>query len=370
MEFDRSAPGAGAEARCKLENGKAFLEWRFHVKGDLLQTEIPGAQARRFGAGEGYTQSPRPVIRLSLMAGEGNVVAEGMQTVGEEEPLKTVLVQPRLWQGRRDPFLYEVEATLTVQGACLDRIYTKLCLREVHAGGAGEILLNGQPLAVRAVSYSLPEGGSETERRRQALSDFRTLLQLGANSICVERKDQGPFLSRLCDRFGILMFERGGLEGQDLLVCAWDGAVEISWGEEGQRERVPAYRGDSDAFFLAHRKCPTALYYKYKARWSEEPFVYLAPESVRRLRSGNYTVTCYSSCGRVALYTDGELFEFRKGDGEFVFQEVPARTPCIMLSAEGDGCSGALSVHKSFVKSMDRDEGKMASDLDKYAFPC
>ena len=133
---------------------------------------------------------------------------------------------------------------------------------------------------------------------------------------------------------------------------------------------MPAYRGDSDAFFLAHRKCPTALYYKYKARWSEEPFVYLAPESVRRLRSGNYTVTCYSSCGRVALYTDGELFEFRKGDGEFVFQEVPARTPCIMLSAEGDGCSGALSVHKSFVKSMDRDEGKMASDLDKYAFPC
>lgn len=81
-------------------------------------------------------------------------------------------------------------------------------------------------------------------------------------------------------------------------------------------------------------------------------------------------MTCYSSCGRVALYTDGELFEFRKGDGEFVFQEVPARTPCIMLSAEGDGCSGALSVHKSFVKSMDRDEGKMASDLDKYAFPC
>lgn len=342
MRFDRNAPGNGVEAKYRLENGKAFLEWHFHLAGDCLAEQAPGL--RRTGCGE---------IRLSLMAGEGNVAAQGMQIVGEEEPLETVLVQPRLWQGIKDPFMYDVEAELTVHGICLDRVRTRLCLRQAAAGGAGEISLNGQLLEVKAVEYCLPEAGPEEQRRRQALSDLRQLLRLGANSICMERKDHEPFLAGLCDRFGFLAFEKDDGEDQGL-ICAWDRAVKVRRREGSEGERIPAYRKEKDGLFLPCSQCPTALYYRYKARWSGEPFVYLVPESVRRLRSGNYAVTCYSSCGRVALYTDGEFFEFGKGEGEFTFQEIPARTPCIMLSAEGDGCSSALSVHKSFVKLQER----------------
>ena len=32
------------------------------------------------------------------------------------------------------------------------------------------------------------------------------------------------------------------------------------------------------------------------------------------------------------------------------FQEIPARTPTIMLTAEGEGCCETLSIHKSFTK--------------------
>ena len=368
-EFDRSAPGGGVETKCRLENGKAFLEWRFHLTDRVSGTENRQPQERplrqaaeeqgRPYTGQNRPACPRPTIRISLMDGEGNLAVEGMQMVGEEEPLETVLVQPRLWQGIKDPFLYEAEAILAGQGVCADRVRMGLCLRCLEAGGEGRVLLNGQPIEVRAVAYSLPDTGSEAERRSQAIWDFGQLVRLGANSICLEEKESSAFLMDLCDRFGFLVFEKGGGEDQELLVSIWNRAVRVRRKEEGRGEGLPAYRGGSDAFFLPDRKCPTSLYYKYKAKWSREPFVYLVPESVRRLKSGSYAVTCYSSCSRVALYTDGELFEFRRGDREFVFQEIPARTPCLRLSAEGEGCSAALSLHKSFVRTLEENGGSI-----------
>ena len=112
------------------------------------------------------------------------------------------------------------------------------------------------------------------------------------------------------------------------------------------QENIPDYRSMENGLFLPGSRYPTSLYYKYKAKWSDEPFIYLAPESVQKLQSGNYSVCCYSNCSRVALYADGILFEFQKGKGEFIFREIPARSPCVMLTAEGEGCTTSLSVHK------------------------
>lgn len=94
-----------------------------------------------------------------------------------------------------------------------------------------------------------------------------------------------------------------------------------------------------------------SLFYQYKAKWSDELFVYIVPENISVLPSGNLKVTVYSNCSRVVLYSDGELFEFQSGKEEFIFQEVPAKGPCLMLSVEGDDCSMSLSVHKTFARS-------------------
>lgn len=92
------------------------------------------------------------------------------------------------------------------------------------------------------------------------------------------------------------------------------------------------------------------------AKWSQEAFVYLVPESLKRLDDGNYTVMCYSNCGKVALYTDGRLFEFKAGEVTFLFSEIPCRKPTVMLTAEADGCTHSLSIHKSFTKQSRNDD--------------
>lgn len=118
-------------------------------------------------------------------------------------------------------------------------------------------------------------------------------------------------------------------------------------GAIGSRRQVEALLPDG-----AH---PGPCFYRCLAEWSRKPFVHIVPESVRKMKSGNYTALCYSNCDKVALYSDGILFGFRSGEKEFYFQEIPAKSPCIMLAAEGDGCSEALSVHKSFVKQWENE---------------
>lgn len=348
MRFDRKAPGEGIEAVCNLENGRAALEWRFFFAEDPGAAEDMG-----LGATDGdkscSCSKKSWIVRLMLIDMQGNMVLEGIQSLWEEEPLRSVVLQPRLWRGLSDPYLYRLEAVLEGRdGSIQDRISRMLPLRTFSgAEHAGEFSLNGESFESRVVSYTPPSAVSQAEFQRLATEDFRQMLRLGANSVCVKGAESlKKFFVQLCDRLGFLLFygereERG---------CAHGGnaGIGISWKE------APVFRGERDSLFVNGSKTPTSLFYRYMARWSGEPFVYLVPESVEELEDGNYSVRCYSNCERIALYSDGILFEFQKGDGEFLFREVPAKTPSIMLTAEGDGCSSSLSISRSYCRAHGR----------------
>lgn len=335
MKFDRMAPGGGVNVTCRLENARAYLEWNFYVTEKDSRQEM------------GYVPpaSPQVTVRVCLKDHRGEVVMEGMKPVGEEEPLEGILLKPRLWNGTKDPYLYEVEAVLTEQrGRILDRYSGKLPLRNLISRencGEWEVLLNGETFRPQAVFYALPNAGSEAGSQSMIMEDLQQILRLGANLVCVSNEGTEGHLThfaRLCDRYGLLVCLRGQ-KGQWAFVR--ERMVKICFQEE-----MPVYRGEEKGLFLPGNTWPSSLYYKYKARWGKEPFVYLAPDSVEKLKSGNYSVCCYSNCDRVALYTDGALFEFQRGQEEFVFREIPAKSPCILLNAEGDGCAASLSVHK------------------------
>ena len=129
MRFDRRAPGGGAELLCRLENGKALLEWTFH-----LEEESP--------SGEGAV-----LVRLEDSRGES--VLESVQDLAEEEPLQAFLLQPRLWTGLGNPYLYHMEALLLDGGgvcqvsSCLYycAVYSNLEIvkRACHAFSTGYI---------------------------------------------------------------------------------------------------------------------------------------------------------------------------------------------------------------------------------------
>ena len=340
MKFDREAPGEGAEAVCSLENGKAVLEWRFY-----FAEEAEGGSEGLAGRNDRRGGEDSCLIRIMLTDMQGNAVLEGIQPLHEEEPLRSVLVQPHLWSGARDPYLYRLEAVLTNSSErCLDRISRPLALRSFScAGEAGRFFLNGEAFERRAVVYDPPSVSSEAERVLRLVEDLRRIRRLGANCVLAEGGDgSGRAFLYLCDRLGLLLFCREKRAAGYAYFAGEATGIRIFPGE-----RVPVFRRERDCLFVQDSDFPTSLFYRYLAKWSREPFVYIDPQSVRRMKSGNYAVRCYSNCERIALYSDGALFEFQRGEEEFAFSEVPARTPCIMLTAEGDGCSASLSLSKT-----------------------
>lgn len=387
FKFDRSAEGGGVEALCTLENGRAFLEWKFHLeiysKKQFKKIVIPTnleADIKDWEAAEEY-------IRLRLTDRENNPVLECVQFLREEEPLQSILPKPEVWRGVSNPYLYKAEAVLADRdGNCLDRIAVSLPLRHIEGRnreGKEEILLNGEILEQRMVHYILPETGNPAQWQRLVLEDLGLLRKLGANCISLDGITPHIF-AQICDRLGFMVFRAGnqvgnsgGTGGRVRQEAAreeekdfedvrkehagenTEGSVCVhaeTFGPDTEKREVPVFRGIRNSFFCPGRKSPGALFYYYMAKWSQEAFVYLVPESLKRLDDGNYTVMCYSNCGKVALYTDGRLFEFKAGEVTFLFSEIPCRKPTVMLTAEADGCTHSLSIHKSFTKQSRNDD--------------
>lgn len=299
MGFDRNAAGGGVELECTLENGKALLTWRFH-----------------------FTEFFKDVlVRLTMTDKEGNVVLVCLRREPEEEPLQSILLRPRLWNGVGDPYLYQAEICLLEGGRLLDRLNISVPLRSLRQIPGKGFYLNDGIFEPRTVNYSLPPAVSAAGMQDQILKDIQLLHELGANSIfCVAKDREIKGFRQLCDRFGLLL-----------------------WSEMGEVN----FRAENRSLLDPHTDRPASLFYHCKARWSRQPFVYIAPESVRPLPSGNYRAVVYSSCDRVALYTDGILFEFQSGEEEFVFEEIPVRHPCVILTAEAEECCMAFSVHRT-----------------------
>lgn len=350
MKFDRTAPCGSVEAACRMENGKAVLEWAFHLvqdSGEAVQkVPIPYCteeERNLLGKEKGY-------IGLTLTDRQNNTVLECVQMLWEEEPLQSILLQPDFWNGIRHPYLYGMEAILTDEAGNLqDRIQGQLALRCLAAAcrnGHPEIRLNNEPFVPKPVRYALPETGTEAAIQRHALEDFQWMMRLGANCVCVEEPHK--LLLQLCDRHGLLVFIKD--EKRPGYVWAHGNKAGFPVLPSLSNEEIPLFRGKNNSLFRLGSSRPAALFYRYQAKWSGVPFVHIVPESIQCLENGNFAVLCYSNCDRVALYSDGILFEFKDGETEFWFREVPARTPSIMLAAEGEGCCETLSLHKSFTK--------------------
>lgn len=344
MKFDRRAPGQGVRANCRLESGRAYLDWEFFL--------AEAAEAEQKG-----------ILSLYLRDRQGAPVLQCLGGSGEEEPMKSVLLQPRLWNGMADPYLYTLEAILLdEEGVCRDRLVRQLALYSLT--WQGDLFLNGARFDERAVRYSLPKAESPAQLQRAVTEDLQRLREMGANCLYMEEGDgtqTGNTFSGLFERLGFLVRPTGGGS-----VCQSDGIAGVGReaktagsvcreGEaacpvcRGEGGALPVYRGAENSL-VGQSGIPTAEFYRYKAKWSAEPFVYIAPGSVRRQENGSFSAVIYSNSTRVALYSDGILHEFQSGCCEFVFRGIPAKKPCVLLAAETENCRSALTIHKSLLK--------------------
>ena len=174
-----------------------------HIAGLRITPDLDGGCIRILA--EGVSQG---IVRARL-SGEGNVVTTGGLAGAE---IEIPVPDARLWSPD-DPFLYDLEVSLLVDGKVVDRVQSYCAMREVDTvrdkDGILRMTLNGKPLFMYG---PLDQGwwpdGLYTAPTDEALAyDVQKTRDWGFNLIRKHVKVEPARWYYHCDRLGLLVWQ-------------------------------------------------------------------------------------------------------------------------------------------------------------------
>lgn len=149
-------------------------------------------------------------VRVVVNDARGQRVAVAEQAVasGQREiRFALPIARPRLWNGRNDPYLYAMTATLKRGSATLDRVDQTLGIRSFRMDADAGFFLNGKPLQLRGVSRHqdrLGKGWALNEADEE--QDMALIAEMGANSVRAAHYPQSTRWFDLADRYGMVVW--------------------------------------------------------------------------------------------------------------------------------------------------------------------
>jgi hypothetical protein len=155
---------------------------------------------------------PVPVFNPETMRPGGANISVITETViipahGSYEFSKKLGVDnPRLWNGKSDPYRYVVDFSVSENGEIIDQLSQHVGFRYFSATGNG-FFLNGVFYPLRGVNRHqdrMDMGNAITEREHD--EDFGLIYEIGANAVRLAHYPQDPYFYDLCDRYGLVVW--------------------------------------------------------------------------------------------------------------------------------------------------------------------
>ncbi len=153
-------------------------------------------------------------VRVEITDREGNVVAsdESLQALKADRTAEVgqrlLIDNPHLWQGRKDPYLYEVTVSILKNACIVDWVKQPLGLRTFRIDPERGFLLNGEPYRIYGV-------GRHQDKRDRAWAlteednelDYSIIKELGATAIRFAHYPQSRNMHDIADREGFLVWD-------------------------------------------------------------------------------------------------------------------------------------------------------------------
>ena len=178
--FDLDYYGSpGVQVTPEIKGKDACVKLKAYVTGtgDLVRFHING------------TDSTTCVIQ--------NGVAEGMI------PIENV----RLWNGRKDPWLYQATAELIREEKVIDAVSVKFGCRTFDFDQDKGFILNGNPYPLRGVSrHQDRRGVGNALTPEMHKEDMELIAELGANTIRLAHYQHDQYFYDLCDAYGMAVW--------------------------------------------------------------------------------------------------------------------------------------------------------------------
>jgi len=179
----------------KLTPGEAAIEARAIVShGGKAKTRAQVEVEVKDASGARVAQQARSV---DLDAGATMTVSQDLR-----------VAKPRLWQARKDPYLYSATVRILRDGKVVDEVTQPLGIRTVALTPQHGFLLNGQPYPLHGVNRHQDRDGKGT-----ALSpadheeDHAMIVEIGATCLRLAHYQQADQIHDLSDRTGIIEWQ-------------------------------------------------------------------------------------------------------------------------------------------------------------------
>ena len=180
----------------------------------LFQQHVGEKQAAvlaRINLSNGTEHPRQATLRLQVKEGDKVVyqadkkVTVAPHTSVQPEEMSFTLLNPRLWNGREDPFMYQTVITLVKDGKEIDKVEQPLGLRYYATDADRRFFLNGKHLPLHGVCrhQEWAEVGNAL-RPMHHEEDTRLMLEMGVNAIRLAHYPQATYMYDLMDRNGIV----------------------------------------------------------------------------------------------------------------------------------------------------------------------
>ena len=137
----------------------------------------------------------------------GVIVAGAVRPAAERVHAEVRIENAHLWQGVKDPYLYAVEALLTVHNETIDNVSANLGVRTYTVDPQKGFFLNGVLTPLRGVSRHqdrLGQGNALTKEQHE--EDVAFIREVGANTVRLAHYQHSPYFYDACDRAGLVVW--------------------------------------------------------------------------------------------------------------------------------------------------------------------
>ena len=112
-----------------------------------------------------------------------------------------------LWNGRKDPYLYTMEVSLTDKEGELDQVSTRFGCRTFHVDPEKGFFLNGESYPLRGVArhQDRPKIGNALLPEHHE-EDIDLIMEAGANTIRLAHYQHDQYFYDLCDEKGLVIW--------------------------------------------------------------------------------------------------------------------------------------------------------------------
>ena len=145
-----------------------------------------------------------PRLRYTLTDKEGNVVAT-VESGNTEE--RIAIEKVILWNGRKNPYLYNLKAELLENGEAIDEVSTRFGCRTFEIDAERGFILNGVEYPLRGVSRHQDRIGVGNallpEHHRE---DIELIEEVGATTIRLAHYQHDQYFYDLCDEKGFVIW--------------------------------------------------------------------------------------------------------------------------------------------------------------------